>query len=51
MQELPTLLLEDLKKVLKVNYLAQKNPTFFSLMKMGVTREWTESSLCFCCTD
>lgn len=31
MQELPTLPLEDLKKVLKVNYLAQKKktPLFF----------------------
>lgn len=38
MQELPTLPLEDLKKVLKVNYLAQKKTNhFFFLMKMGVT--------------
>lgn len=39
MQELPTLPLEDLKKVLKVNYLAQKKKKkhFFFLMKMGVT--------------
>lgn len=37
MQELPTLPLEDLKKVLKVNYLAQKKKHFFFLMKMGVT--------------